>query len=170
MLSYMRMSEGTISIIVGCHSAFHCLLVLVSWLKLYKSFPAVWELACICLHDIGHLGKDYLTDDRLKQIHWELGAKIAGKLYGSKGYDMVAGHCTESGRPLSKLYKPDKYSWYIAPVWWLCITNVLEPNIRRPDQGVLEEVRGFKLKVKASIESGTFRSTHDIYLENKGQL
>ena len=163
----LHVSEGTVSILIGCHSLFHSLLVLISWVKLYHSLPKFWEFCCILVHDIGHVGKDYLTDNQFKEIHWKLGARIAGGLFGSKGYCLVAGHCKESRQAISKLYKPDKYAWYIAPVWWLVVTNVIEPRIRRPDQGVLEEVYEFKAEVKKSIESGTFRSTHSIYLENK---
>lgn len=163
----MKISEGTISVLVGCHSWFHCLLVLISWIKLYRKPPAFWELCCIFIHDVGHIGKDYLSDDNLKKIHWVLGANLAYGLFGQKGYDLIAGHCSESGRQQSKLYKPDKYSWYIAPMWWLVIANIVEPNIRKPGQGALEEAIIFKAKVRDSIESGQYRSTHAIYLENK---
>src|SRR3990167_6280834 len=114
----MRIKQGTASWFFGCHSLIHSILVLISWIKLYGKFPEFWEICCIFFHDIGHINLDYLDNFEEKKVHWKLGADIAMALFGWKGYDLVAGHCHYSGAEESKLYKPDKYSWHIAPVWW----------------------------------------------------
>jgi len=156
--------QGTISVLAGCHSVIHSLLVMVAWVRLYHSFPRPWQLGCIFLHDIGHLGKNYLDDVDAKNEHWRLGARIAGVLFGKKGWDLCAGHDAHSGAPESLLYKPDKYSWYIAPRWWLLSNCMVEPKIAM-GYSPREAVDRFKGRVKENIESGAYRPTHDLYLE-----
>ena len=163
------MRQGTVSVIVGCHSPVHSLLVFLSWKKLHGRWPKLWETGCILLHDVGHWGKDYLTDYEQKKCHWQLGTRLAGFLFGKKGYELVAGHCpNESGFPESLLYKPDKYSWYLAPSWWQYWNNEVEPKIRHR-LSRRESVRSFRAQVKASIESGCYKPTHQIYLERIGE-
>ena len=91
------MTEGTKSYLFGCHQFFiHPLIVVIAWIKLYKKFPKFWELVCIFLHDIGHIGKNYLTNYEEKRQHWILGARIAKRLFGWKGYHLICGHTTQS--------------------------------------------------------------------------
>ena len=122
-----KLKEGTISILLGCHSIVHSFLVLVSWVKLYGKFPKPWQIVCIFLHDIGHLGLDYLSNFEEKKEHWRFGAEISRTLFGKKGYSFVAGHCDYSNENRSALYKADKYSWYIAPKWWMYCNAYFEP-------------------------------------------
>jgi hypothetical protein len=110
-------SQGTMSVFFGCHSVIHSILVMIAWKRLYGRRPAFWQGVCILLHDIGHLGLNYLDDYEAKQTHWMLGASLANALFGRKGFDFIAGHCSHSGYPHSMLYKADKYSWYLAPRW-----------------------------------------------------
>lgn len=153
------MTEGTKSYLFGCHHFFmHPLFVLIAWVKLYRSWPKPWELACIFLHDIGHIGKQYLSDYNQKKTHWVLGAEIAYKLFGMKGYEMVAGHVTQAGVLRSKLYRPDKHSWVIAWKWWLELNRIVEPQLQ---SATVEE---FQTAVKENIESGYIHGNHDIYL------
>lgn len=158
------MTQGTISILIGCHSPIHSIMIVVAWCKLYKRFPKFWELVCIFLHDIGHYGLNYLDDFEQKKRHWVLGANIANKLFGKKGYDLLAGHCSHSGHTISALYKADKYSWHLAPCFWLRWNNTVEPKLRMGYTSA-EAVRLFKAKVKQSVESGEYTSTHLMYLE-----
>lgn len=158
------LKEGTISIIFGCHSLFHSFLVLISWIKLYKQIPKFYELVCIFIHDIGHIGKDYLSDYEQKKEHWKLGAKIAGKLFGEKGFNLVAGHDINSGYERSGLYNPDKFSWSIAARIWLFSNCIFEPKIAM-GYGYWKAVKLFKERVKVSIESGEFSPTHQFYLD-----
>lgn len=133
------MTEGTKSYLIGCHQfLLHPLWVLMAWRLEYKSWPKWWEIICIFLHDIGICGRQYLSDDKAKIGHWEAGAwrsvkavyilreKVFQGRWGTyrvkflKAYDLCAGHCPkESGRPESKLFRSDKRSWLVAPVWWL---------------------------------------------------
>lgn len=161
------MKQGTVSITVGCHSPFHSFLVLLAWRKLYGEWPKFWELCCIFLHDVGHWGLNYLDDYYQKQQHWKLGAKWAEKLFGWDGFALVAGHCTTSGAKLSKLYKPDKYSWLLAPTWWLWLNTIFEPMLWVNCDSRIDGVRKFQTMVRKSIESGEYRSTHDMFLERQ---
>jgi len=161
--------QGTVSIIIGCHSPFHYALTYISWIKLYNSVPSFKETVCIFIHDIGHLGKDYLDNEAEKEKHWELGANIARKLFGQWGYDFLAGHCSYSGVKISKLYKADKYSWYIAPYWWLWINNIIEPKLTCGLSNK-EAIKDFKNMVNKSIKSGEFSSTHKMYIKRKNRL
>ncbi len=78
------MKQGTVSVLIGCHSVIHSLIVLVAWVRLYGKFPVWWQIVCILLHDVGHWGKNYLDNYEEKKQHSILGAKIAGKLFGQK--------------------------------------------------------------------------------------
>lgn len=166
------MKQGTVSVICGVHSPIHAFLVLTSWRILYGKWPKFWQMVCIFLHDVGHLGLDYLDNYREKQSHWILGASLAYKLFGQKGYDLVAFHTDDGSRHLSfcplprrgLLYKPDKYSWYIAPRWWLYWNTLVESKLRM-GYTRREAVRRFREQVRKSIESGEFRSTHQMYLQ-----
>ncbi len=161
------MKQGTVSVLWGCHSIIHSILVIRSWKILYGKLEW-WELVCILLHDIGHWGKDYLSDYEAKKEHWRLGGYIASKLFMTKGFVMCAGHCEYSFIPRSKLYKADKYSWYIAPTWWLWWTTTVEPKLKC-GLGKMEQIRRFKAQVKESIESDRYDSTHEFYLERSNE-
>lgn len=158
------MTQGTVSIFFGCHSPFHSIQVIRAWIKLYGSIPSWREMICIFLHDIGHFGRNYLDDYEQKKTHWELGAKIAYILFGPEGYRFVAGHCTHSGYPKSPLYKADKYSWHIAPRWWLWLNCVFEPKLQM-GYSKWGAVDAFKAQVADSVENGHFKSTHSFFLE-----
>jgi hypothetical protein len=161
------MRQGTRSILFGCHSPIHSVVVTKAWRKIHGRWPKPWELACIFLHDVGHLGLQYLDDPAQKAEHWRLGASIAGIFFGWKGYALCAGHCPQNSQmPQSDLYKPDKYSWYIAPDWWMYCNYFAEPGMRTSKSAV-EHVNGFKQHVKKSVESGEFVDNHEIFLEMK---
>ena len=160
------MKQGTVSVLLGCHSPFHSVLVIVAWRRLYGCWPSWWEVVCIFLHDVGHWGKDYLDDYKLKRHHAELGAKIAGVLLGRKGYDLVLGHNVySSGIVQSRLYKPDKYSWVIAPLWWMWTNTIFEPRLIRPGRTRMQSVRDFRNAMRRNWFRGLPKQGHDIYLE-----
>jgi hypothetical protein len=161
-----KVKQGTISILFGCHSFVHWILVVISWYKIYQRLPRFWEFCCILLHDIGLWNTDYLDGDN-KRGHWELGALVAGKLFGRKGFLLVAGHCRDSGFPESALLKPDKMSWVIAPRLWLFSNLLAEPKIRNNAMSRWEHVNWFKEKVRQNIDGGQFADTHDIYLSQE---
>lgn len=158
------MKQGTVSVIVGCHSIFHSCLVLQAWLKLHHGFPCLWQIICIFVHDIGHAGKDYLDNEDEKREHWVFGARMARTLFGERGFLFVAGHDYYSNYPVSALYKADKYSWHIAPTWWLILNAIAEPRLRM-GYLLMEAITRFRYQVTKSIESGKFRPTHDLYTE-----
>jgi len=165
MIKPLKMKQGTKSILFGCHSIVHSLLVIWAWKILYGKWPKRWQVACIFLHDIGHIGLQYLDDYEAKKQHWRKGAEIAYKFYGDKGYLLVAGHAVHSKFIKSDLYKADKYSWYIAPMWWLIWNNMVEPELMINCKSNIDACRKFKALVKQSIESGEYISTHQMYLD-----
>lgn len=160
------MKQGTVSVLFGCHSFVHSILVCLAWKRLYSTWPCVWQIVCIFLHDIGHWGTDYLNNHEEKKDHWVFGADIAQKLFGLDAYFFTAAHCTHSGYPESMLYKADKYSYYIAPTWWLWWNSIVEPSLNG-GKSIKAAVREFRAQVKKSIESGEYRESHSMYLERE---
>lgn len=154
--------QGTISILLGCHSPIHSILVIRAWKELYGHWPKFWEFVCIFLHDIGHIGLNYLDDYDQKKVHWKLGARISKKLFGQKGFDLVAGHDKNSGYPESRLRKPDKYSWCIAPYWFLYFNYLIEPKLIRTGKTKHQSIIAFRKVVKANFENGFIKSTHEL--------
>jgi hypothetical protein len=159
------MTQGTKSVLFGCHQfLIHPLLVLIAWVKYYRSVPALWQIVCIFLHDVGHIGKQYLDDPIAKAGHWRLGAKIAGKLFGRKGFEFVAGHVTRSICPRSMLYYPDKLSWLISPNVWLNLNSLIE------DFGTeASKAENWKRIVAQNVENGFAKGSHELYLEHKAK-
>lgn len=158
------MKQGTVSVLIGCHSIVHSLLVIKAWYKLYGRLPLFWQIVCIFIHDIGHIGTNYLDNIDEKKSHWKLGANIAKRLFGIKGYDFCAGHCEYSGVLQSKLYKADKLSQLGYPFIWSWWYQTFEPKISM-GYTKREAYNKFQQQVKDSIESGKYRSSHDMYLE-----
>ena len=162
------MKQGTISVLFGCHSLMHSLIVLIAWHKLYGRWPKWWQVVCILLHDIGHWGKDYLDNYEEKKRHGDLGAKIAGCLFGQKGYDLVAGHNPYNGQPRSKLHDPDKYSWVIAPLWWMMSNAVFESKLQRKGCTKRESAIMFKEAMRENWKNGFQELGHEIYMKQWG--
>lgn len=167
------MKQGTISVLFGCHSVLHSITVARAWRRLYGSWPKGWELACIFLHDIGHWGTNYLDNVEEKRQHAVLGARVAGALFGKKGYELVAGHNPYNGAPRSRLFEPDKFSWLLASKWWMWTNTIFEPKLIRPGYSRMESVMMFKTAMWENARHGYKKQGHDIYLEqwckNKGE-
>ncbi len=159
----MKLSEGTISVLFGCHQfLIHPLCVLVAWYKEYKSLPNFMELCCIFLHDIGHVGLQYLSDPEQKKLHWVGGAYWAFRFFGIDGFLLVAGHSAQSGFPRSKLYLPDKKSWLVAPDWWLDSNGHFE-NF----QSSYANAKKWKKLVAENLKEDFPNGLHQVYLDHK---
>lgn len=156
------MTQGTISILFGCHSPIHSIMVTIAWIKIYKRLPMFWELCCIFLHDIGHYGKNYLDNPKEKEKHWILGAKIALHCFGLKGYNMIQGHCSKHENR-SLLWEPDKLSWCLAPKLWLYSNCLFEPNLRL-GTSIKSAVDYFKKGMEDNRRNGFKIPSHDFYL------
>jgi hypothetical protein len=157
--------QGTVSVLVGCHSPVHSVIVWVAWCKIYHKPPNTWQTVCIFIHDIGHWGKDYLDNVDEKEHHGDLGAKVAGKLFGQKGFDLINGHNSYQGQERSQLFEPDKYSWVIAPVWWVASTCIFEPKLIRKGHTRKESAELFIKAMADNAKSGYRERGHDIYLK-----
>jgi hypothetical protein len=163
------LKQGTVSVLVGCHSPVHSLLVLLSWHKLYHKWPNRWQLACIFIHDIGHWGKDYLDNPEDKAQHAILGAKVARKLFGEKGYLFVIDHKSYAEAARSSLYLPDKMSWTSAPIWWMLSNQIFEPKLLRDGKSRWKSATMFRDAMKDNANTGFAKRGHDIYLEQTGR-
>ncbi len=158
------MTEGTRSYLYGCHQFFmHPLMVTLAWKRLYGRMPRPWQLGCILLHDIGHIGRDYLTYYSEKRKHWILGARIAKKLFGEKGYALVASHTGQSGFPRSELYYSDKYSWILSPIWWLRLNDKVEKF------GKHRSLHVWRNLMIENFKNDCPKGSHEIYLELRGK-
>ena len=160
----MRLRQGTVSVLFGCHSLVHSIVVMVAWKRLYGYVPNWWQSACILLHDIGHWGKDYLDDYEAKRGHAELGAKVAGCLFGEKGYRLISGHNAYMREERSLLFEADKYSWVIAPPWWMVSNTLFEPKLIRPGYTRKQSALMFKAAMAKNMTNGFQEQGHDIYL------
>jgi hypothetical protein len=161
------MKQGTISILIGTHSIHHSINVIRAWKRVHGNYPKPWQIVCIFLHDIGHIGLDYLDNIEEKKIHWKLGARAAGCLFGKKGFDLVAGHCPkESGVDKSKLWLPDKVSRAITPLIIHVWDKIIEPKLRHPNMTLWEDSKFFRQKVKENLNKKEPKSTHEIFLKD----
>ena len=161
------MKQGSWSILFGCHSIVHSMLVVIAWRKHYGQYPAWWQVVCILLHDIGHWGKDHLDNYEEKKSHANLGAMLAGKLFGERGYNLVFGHNEYEGQTRSELYYPDKYAQVIAPVWWLITNTWTEPKLIRKGHTRRQSAVMFKEAMTENMKNDFQEQGHHIYLRQK---
>lgn len=154
------MTEGTKSYLIGCHQfLIHPLCVLWAWRKWYGSWPKFWQIVCIFIHDIGICGRQYLSDKNAKMGHWELGTKWAYILFGNKGAMFCAGHTPEFAGPRSDLWYADKYSWVVAPMWWLW-------NNFRVERFQVTNPLEWKILVAKNLLKENHFSSHKLYQDN----
>ncbi|MFC1622416.1 hypothetical protein ACFL1Y_00260 [Patescibacteria group bacterium] len=153
------MTEGTKSVLFGCHNIIHSWYVIKAWKILYKKWPETWQMICILFHDAGLLGKNYLSDSEGKENHWFLGACISGILFGEKGFNFVASHTKNPFIPLNLKFKAaDRYSHVISNSFWPIWNKWIEPEITEP-----KKWRFLCEKNMNCLD----KSTHEIFLENK---
>jgi len=154
------MKEGTKSVLFGCHSFIHSFYVLKAWTILHKEWPNWWQIICIMIHDIGYLGKNYLSNKEEYKMHWFLGARLAGELFGKKGFDFVASHTKNPWVPLDPKFKAaDRFSWVIASDYWLNWNKWVEKYITPAKEWKKICLEGMKDLTKANYE---------LYLEIEG--
>lgn len=172
------MTEGTKSYLIGCHQfLMHPLWVLIAWKIKHRSWPKWWQLVCILLHDIGVCGRQYISDDDAKNGHWMDGArwsllivsyisKVPHSIMGLRAYRLCAGHTTESGFPVSKMYIADKYSRIIMPSWLMWPEYWFE--FRKLGSATPPE---WKKKLKENLKTNKPFSAHKLFLKqlNKGK-
>lgn len=123
------MKTGTKSVLFGAHAIwFHPFTVTAAWVALYGKLPSFKEFICILLHDIGYWGKSDLDGREDGLRHPELGARIAGKLWGKEWYDFCAGHSRHYaelvGIKTSKMCWADKYSVRFDPSWFFVLRSM----------------------------------------------
>ena len=166
------MTEGTKSYLIGCHQfLLHPACVLLAWRLEYKSWPKLWQIVCIFLHDIGICGRQYLSDEEAKKGHWENGVRLANRILSHFGVHFVdvlcfiAGHCPqESKYSESELFRPDKRSWLVAPMWWLWWNYWVEWSGK--GIGVTPPPK-WKQLVAENLKRKKPISNHDLYLQNR---
>jgi hypothetical protein len=114
------MKVGTKSLLFGVHQfVWHPITVFMAWKKLY-GWPNLKITVCIIIHDWGYWGCLNM-DGAEGENHPELGAKIAGKLFGKDYYDLCLCHsrhyAKSAGYEPSRLCYADKLSIGYEP-WW----------------------------------------------------
>lgn len=103
------MRKGTKSLLFGVHLWWwHPLTVYIAWWKLKGCFPGWREMVCAFVHDWGYWGCVDMDSGR-GDAHPELGANIAGRLFGKKYHDL----CLYHSRHYAKRYnaKPSELCW-----------------------------------------------------------
>jgi len=136
------MTEGTRSWLFGFHNILHSIAVYVAWIKLYKKIPTFMETFCILIHDVGYCGMNYITN-KSHEGHEVLGAKIAGHIFGKKGYDLCIGHRSHG----KALEVPDEYSHILMPMWVIQLQHVFENGedlLQPPEWKAYTQDRGNK--------------------------
>lgn len=108
------MKVGTKSLLFGVHQfAWHPFTVWRAWRHLYGSSPTWRECVCIVVHDWGYWGCSNM-DGEEGEAHPNVGAAIAGRLFGPAYHDLVLLHSRSLskrlGREPSKLCWADKFS------------------------------------------------------------
>jgi len=103
-----------------------------------------------------------LTDKTAKDGHWMLGAWIAWKFFGQKGWNFCAGHTPESkwcSCERSTLWYADKYSWVVAPIWWLWHNYKVENfQVTHPWE--------WKILIAKNLLAEKHFSSHKLYQDN----
>lgn len=157
------MTEGTKSLLIGCHNfIIHPLMVIKAWHWWFKTWPEPWQIVCIFIHDLGLAGRQYLSDPAAKKGHWRLGASWAKRLFGEKGFLFCAGHTPDSMEPRSDLWYADKASWLVAPLWWLWMNYYLDVN----SNGVgISNPYHFRLWIAKNLAAQNHFGAHQLYLE-----
>jgi hypothetical protein len=118
------MKIGTKSLLVGVHQIFwHPFTVYRAWMRLYGR-PTFRESLCIFFHDWGYWGSSEM-DGVTGANHPELGAAIAGALFGEVHRELVLLHsrryAADRGRHPSKLCWADKLSIVYEPDWFYLV-------------------------------------------------
>lgn len=116
------MKTGTKSLLFGVHQfAWHPFTVWLAWIWLFRKLPTFKETICIVIHDWGYWGSAHMDDERGER-HPELGAKIAGYLFGGKYDRLCLFHSRHYARNFNSEPSPlcwaDKLSILFEP-WWL---------------------------------------------------
>jgi hypothetical protein len=142
-------------------------MVIKAWRWWFGAWPKFWQIVCICIHDVGLYGRQYLSDRHAKQGHWELGAWWAYRLFGRKGYEFCAGHTPESGEPRSDLWFADKASWLVAPLWWLWVNYYLD--VSRNGKHVSNPYQ-FRLWIARNLVAQNHFGAHQLYLSETHKI
>lgn len=136
----------------GCHQfIWHPLTVILAWRKLYRSWPAWWQIIGILCHDTpGYWGCPNIDGPEGKR-HPFAGALLAARLvvllrhgrwlrtipelgeWGSITYFFTLLHSRDLAArlqlPVSKAYACDKYSIVIDPAWFYLLRVRLSGEI-----------------------------------------
>jgi len=116
-----RLPIGTRSILFGAHQlALHPWFVVAAWIRLY-GWP--WDLRLwlvFVIHDLGYWGKPNM-DGAEGETHPEWAARVMGRLFGPRWYDVCLLHsrfyANTLDRPFSRLCVADKLAIALTPAW-----------------------------------------------------
>ena len=131
------MNTGTKSVLFGVHQfVLHPVLVAWAWFIIYREVPKAHEWAAIITHDIGYWGSPNMDgpegEDHPERVaawwrkHFgEFGERVAIEVLGHSRF-----HAKKNNLPLSKLFRPDKFSTALYPCWLYLLLGNLSGEIR----------------------------------------
>lgn len=127
------MTRGSKSLLFGVHQfIWHPATVLIAWIRLYGR-PNWKEVICIIVHDWGYWGSPNM-DGEEGECHPEIGARIAGALFGREYYDLCLLHSRHYARKVnrepSRLCWADKMSIIHDPWWFYLLRACLSGEIK----------------------------------------
>lgn len=187
------MTVGSKSLLFGVHAFWwHPIVVLLGWLRLYRSFPTIGELIAIVLHDIGYWGCADM-DGEQGLYHPVRGARFAAWvtrgvdfLYHPEApqeasvYSLAMFHSSSLAERLgvapSKLCAADKCSILFEPWWFYSLrarlSGELGEYVANGPKGLAprEWFRWLQQKFKTRYETSTQSEDIEPHLRPRGRI
>jgi hypothetical protein len=137
------MKTGRKSLLFGVHQfIWHPITVWLAWRNLYGR-PSFKESICIIIHDWGYWFTPNM-DGPEGEKHPEVGARIAGKLFGKEYYNLVLLHSRHYARLIdkdpSRLCWADKLSILYDPKWFYLIRAISSGEIHEYRQHASHQI------------------------------
>ena len=114
-----------------------------------------------------------MSDDRAKEGHYILGAQLSYWILKNyfhfntaralSAYVFCAGHSTTFAFK-SRLWKADKRSWLVAPMWWLRCNYLTEWWGKDFGVTLYDASIGWKERVAENLKSKNPVGSHELYL------
>ena len=142
---------GRKSLLYGVHQfAWHPITVWLAWRNLY-GYPSWRECICIIIHDWGYWFTPNMDGEEGRK-HPEVGAWIAGRLFGKEYYDLVLLHSRHYarlvGKEPSELCWADKLSILYDPKYFYLLRAIASGEIHEYRRNAIRQI---PLHVKHSI-------------------
>lgn len=133
------MKIGTKSLLFGVHQfALHPAFVLVAWLIVYRSWPKLYQLCAIIVHDWGYWGCENMDgpegEEHPNRCILFLCRKLPQSPFRMNMFTEVMGHsrfaASNYGVGLSDLFRADKMATALYPRWLYLLLGNLTGEIK----------------------------------------